>query len=1099
MGAALCWVLLEQVGGIVFRRLAIEQIGELTGAKVDIKSADFKLPGSLTLKEVAIRLGKEAQYGNVPFKAERIAVKFSLGSIFALRPRLKKVAIKDFFLNTVYDSQGRRWNIGGLNLKRTAKSGAKLPILQARGGTIRFGIVSDGRISEIVSLPIKSGFGAVKDAGEAYSFYVRSADDSPQGVSQIKGLWHSGRQGSIRLEGRICTESAAAPGSGWTIDDLAVELKYDENEIVINRLDFQIGAKTLVRLAGAVKNYPTHPEYDVGLKVRDLLLASEQTPNAFVYNERVLKNFSPFVQNFFVRFNPQGQADVDIKALWQSGRAASGSFTGQINCKDVSFRYEKFPYLVEHLTGTIDFANKDFVLNRLCGRHNDVELAIKGYSKDSGADWDYRVEVTSDNMLLDDELYAALGTRLKRLWFVFAPSGRARVDYCWVRQPKAGKKSSLQVELAGASAACQYFPYPLKNLTGTMFIDRRRVVFRDIVSRYDGREIVLSGEITGIDRPRPEFNVLVNAVNIPVDSTLRAALPDRQRKFLRHFEVDGLTNVQMTIFSTTGRARPAEYAAEVELKAKTIIYDKMPLALTDASVRAVLTGDAAQLESLAGRCGGGKVLLSSEMWSAKQGGYGSGYRVSLQAEGIELNEFLTAVLPEKAGKILAQLQGQGRINLTLELSKEDDAREADYIIAVDCLGNSANFEKLSYPLMDIKGRVTITNKAVFLKDITAAVADGIHIGPDAATVKVNGDIRLGTDGFDGAELGLSARNVPFDERFGILADAIWPGFYEGVRPAGRFDLNAESIRIIKGNDADRWVDFAGSVAFKDCGFGREQVLEQLSAILQVEGRYEAGTGLSRGRAKLRGGALKLKGKRVNNLQGAAEYNLNKKTWSSRDFVADCYGGRVTGSIELAQLAGADWSYNAEVCLDDVDLYEFMAAGRSKESAGSGYSNGLLSGWASVSGRLGDEAGRTGRMKLAVDEMRVGRLSPLAKLIAALKLKSSKDCAFERMRVDSYIRGNELLLECVDLLGEAVCMRGSGRMGLANKQVELDFTASGEGLRPRPSLLESLAIGLSPAFVQMEVRGDFDNPQVKTTTLPVIKDSLGILGTKRQRR
>ena len=69
------------------------------------------------------------------------------------------------------------------------------------------------------------------------------------------------------------------------------------------------------------------------------------------------------------------------------------------------------------------------------------------------------------------------------------------------------------------------------------------------------------------------------------------------------------------------------------------------------------------------------------------------------------------------------------------------------------------------------------------------------------------------------------------------------------------------------------------------------------------------------------------------------------------------------------------------------------------------------------------------------------------------------------------------------------------MDLTNKKLDLHFVAGGKGLNPKPSFLGSLAIGLSSAFVEMEVKGDFDNPQIKTTTLPVIKRSLGILGTK----
>jgi hypothetical protein len=43
----------------------------------------------------------------------------------------------------------------------------------------------------------------------------------------------------------------------------------------------------------------------------------------------------------------------------------------------------------------------------------------------------------------------------------------------------------------------------------------------------------------------------------------------------------------------------------------------------------------------------------------------------------------------------------------------------------------------------------------------------------------------------------------------------------------------------------------------------------------------------------------------------------------------------------------------------------------------------------------------------------------------------------------------------------------------------------------------LAEGLSQAVVRVEVTGNVHDPQVTTRTLPVIEDSLKILGTKRK--
>ena len=131
-------------------------------------------------------------------------------------------------------------------------------------------------------------------------------------------------------------------------------------------------------------------------------------------------------------------------------------------------------------------------------------------------------------------------------------------------------------------------------------------------------------------------------------------------------------------------------------------------------------------------------------------------------------------------------------------------------------------------------------------------------------------------------------------------------------------------------------------------------------------------------------------------------------------------------------------------------------------------------------------------------MEVGKLSPLAKLLYVLKLTEPKDFAFEQMVVDSYIKGDKLLFEKFDLSGQAIAFSGSGWMDLAGDNVDLVLTARGKRLAAaEPSVVQSLAEGLGQAVVRVEVTGNVHDPQVTTRTLPVIEDSLKILGTKRK--
>jgi hypothetical protein len=130
-------------------------------------------------------------------------------------------------------------------------------------------------------------------------------------------------------------------------------------------------------------------------------------------------------------------------------------------------------------------------------------------------------------------------------------------------------------------------------------------------------------------------------------------------------------------------------------------------------------------------------------------------------------------------------------------------------------------------------------------------------------------------------------------------------------------------------------------------------------------------------------------------------------------------------------------------------------------------------------------------------MQVGQLSPLGKLLYVLKLTEPKDFAFSQMLVDSYIKQDHLFFRKLDLSGRALAFYGSGQMNLRDSSIDLTLIARGARLATAdPSVLQSLTEGLGQAVVQLQVTGDFYDPQVATRTFPVIKKSLEILGTPR---
>jgi hypothetical protein len=102
-----------------------------------------------------------------------------------------------------------------------------------------------------------------------------------------------------------------------------------------------------------------------------------------------------------------------------------------------------------------------------------------------------------------------------------------------------------------------------------------------------------------------------------------------------------------------------------------------------------------------------------------------------------------------------------------------------------------------------------------------------------------------------------------------------------------------------------------------------------------------------------------------------------------------------------------------------------------------------------------------------------------------------------MTVDAYIQDNRMLFRQIDLSGKSLAFYGSGWLDLKTNEINLTLTARGRRLVPAsPSILQSLTEGLGRAVIRVEVKGNAGDPQITTMPLPLIKETLEILGTPR---
>ena len=1096
--AAVVWLAFI-LAGRSLRQVAVTQLAGLTNAKIKAESIDFNFDGSVTIDKLVIRPEQEDNDDAAILKAEKVYAQFDLGSLVLVRPRLREITINDFVFNSQYDTDSGRWNTAGLVFNVPGGRTGQMPVIGLNRGTVQYSKVMKGGAKIVTQIPIDAIFEPGEEAADTYSLRITTSKGPQAGRSTLTGIWQPGR---ITVTGGISSADVPSLATSWEIKTLAAELSYDANNT-----------------------------YSLQLRIKDLHSSDVPRGDTFIFDGPFLlksRSVLDILQRLFVRFSPAGQIDLDLTAFGNLKHLGESQLNGKVYCKDVSILDVNFPYPVQHIAGEIEFSDKGVTLDNLSGKHNEVDLTFGGWSKDFGPAWQYQINIKSSNMTLDEDLYNALNPKQKKLWSDFSLSGLAAIDYTFSRQSQTEKKNVLKVDLLNAQATYKNFPYPLKNLAGDLLFEGDNIAVSDLVSRYDGRTITLNGKVTERSTDWPNYDITISAKDIPLESALAMALPAKQRSFYEQFDMTGLADAEVTVFTPEPNSGPTAFSADVSLNNASLKLEQLPLDVNDISAKAVVTGDSINIREFSGLYGASLISLSGRVWPTDKAEQNH-YCLKLHAEQMELNDDLIKLLPESLGNLATDWQAKGKINIDANLNKDAPEDCPDYKLVVDCLGNSmnlsfakdvsnqddVNFKPSAYPIKDVTGKLIITNESIKLDNITANPDNEMQPTADSPAIKLNGEIGLADNAISGGKLTLSANDILFDERLGYALPEALRDLYIKLVPTGTFDLKLEDIKMSPAGDDQRNIAFSGNAKLKVCNLDIRPAVKELDVVLDMNGVYNTAGGFSEGRVSVFADSFKVGGKAISSLKAELNYDRGRRSWAADSFVGDCYGGKLTGKFEFNQPTEGPSEYQVQAGFDNIDLKQFLSEPNINQINTEALSDrvdysqdtrqelqiddatsGKMSGSLNIRAESGSGASRLGTCKLIITDMYVGKPSPIAKLLYVLKLTDSKDFVFKRMFVDSYIKNDSLVFEKFDLSGESLAFNGSGSMDLNNKQVNLALTVRGERLADaEPSVLQSLAENIGSGVVRMDVTGNAYDPDVKIKSLPAIRTPLKIFGKR----
>jgi hypothetical protein len=255
----------------------------------------------------------------------------------------------------------------------------------------------------------------------------------------------------------------------------------------------------------------------------DLDIWGEKIP----LDERLIRALPPKEEKLTRSFHPRGTADFVIQLRRQAGAA---QFANRITVRvhDTAVRYDAFPYPLEQVSGVLEIFPDHFEFRDFRGVHKGGEFRTWGRSHPLVAgNKQVRIAIRGTNLLLDDELKAALAPKVRSAWEALAPQGRMNVAIDVEQMPDRPEDVAVTVTAQGCTLRPTFFPYLLSEVSGTVRYAHGKVELERLSGRHGSSLLTLgNGEIHL--KPTGGFWARLQAIQgqpLIMDSELRTALP----------------------------------------------------------------------------------------------------------------------------------------------------------------------------------------------------------------------------------------------------------------------------------------------------------------------------------------------------------------------------------------------------------------------------------------------------------------------------------------------------------------------------------------------------------------------------------------------
>ncbi|MGD9721663.1 MAG: AsmA-like C-terminal domain-containing protein [Pirellulales bacterium] len=820
--------------------------------------------------------------------------------------------------------------------------------------------------------------------------------------------------------------------------------------------------------------------------------------------------------------------------LASDGPGASVRFVVNGHIAGGRVEHPLLPYPLTDLKAGIHCDNGGFRIHDLTAEHGQTVWNVshfeqRGYAADSP----FVLKGGGRRVHVDRAWRDALPAEWQKYWTNYEPEGDIDLDGSLVFDGRQRTPSVRVTALNNASFCCYKFPYRLERGRGTVTLEGRELKV-DLVAYSGAQPVNLKG--TFYD-PGPQYtgNIEVWGEKIQFDETLfKAILSEKSRNTIRSLHPQGTFDFHTRLWRAPNDPLPRPRIHQhlrVALNRCKVEYEKLPYPLDNLQGRLEMRdGQWATESHLTGTNDTGVVTISGQLTSAPEKDL---LTLHFDADNVPLEEELRDALPPAQQQIWHALRPRGNVDFVADVVYDSRVRKPAidlWLVPHGCplpvqrqlaqsqavpsgaalhaevqkpaidpaappvdddssIGTAIAPVAFPYRMERLSGLMHYRDGHVDLQNIQARHRGTTMRSDGTCDFLPDGSWRLRLDRMSVDRIRLHGED---HELLAALPEALRRAVTE-LRPSGPIYLKGmlEFFKRAPGTPLQtKWdVDLFLQQATLQAG----PRLDNVFGSVRLQGAAEGSRYHSFGELEL--DSLTYKNFQFTDVLGPLYFD-NRAVYLGTHPTALASGGkntRVTAKV-FGGVVAADCQvqlgqvpqYRLIAALSGADLKQFAAENLTNHQ----HLNGKVMGNVDLAGSRGQHT-LVGRGNIHLTDANVYELPLMVALLKIVRAKPPDATAFTESDVAFKINGQHVLLEKIDLHGDALSLSGRGELTLDGQTnpIKLELhTSVGRNAIP---LISGVFSEASQQIMKVHVDGTLDHPNTWTEAFPMASEALGL--------